>query len=268
MPVTPLQPHVQHLLSRASWDADEVRDDIRDFPVEHLGNENAVLVVDETGDLKKGTASVGVRRCTSRVLGHRTSTGAGQRRSPPECRTGEASGGYILASRANGRSPRAGVLDAGVLACCLPKKAWQRLSAGDGAKGRRYYEWAQAEINDPKEGAGNRSLLVRRNRRTGQLAFHRCYSAAPVPLTTLVRAAGRRWTSWHRWTTLAILAHAYLVVTAAIERTAVMPTVGSDQALFAWPGSRPFDDVPVGEDLPALAVDDQRGTLGGCLSER
>lgn len=53
---------MQHLLNRASWDAGEVRDDIRDFVVEYLGNENAVLVVDETGDLKKATASVGVQR--------------------------------------------------------------------------------------------------------------------------------------------------------------------------------------------------------------
>ncbi|AYV32112.1 hypothetical protein EES41_35755 [Streptomyces sp. ADI95-16] len=52
---------MQHFLSRARWDADEVRDDIRDFVVEHLGDEDAVLVVDETGDLKKGTASVGVQ---------------------------------------------------------------------------------------------------------------------------------------------------------------------------------------------------------------
>jgi SRSO17 transposase len=51
---------MQHLLSRASLDADGVRDDIRDFVVEHLGNQDAVLVVDETGDLNKGTASVGV----------------------------------------------------------------------------------------------------------------------------------------------------------------------------------------------------------------
>ncbi|GGY18843.1 hypothetical protein GCM10010299_25690 [Streptomyces tanashiensis] len=53
---------MQHLLSRARWDADRVRDDIRDFVVGHLGDEVAVLVVDETGDLKKGTASVGVQR--------------------------------------------------------------------------------------------------------------------------------------------------------------------------------------------------------------
>jgi SRSO17 transposase len=53
---------MQHLLSRASWAADKVRDDVRDFVVDNFGNENAILVVDETGDLKKGTGTVGVQR--------------------------------------------------------------------------------------------------------------------------------------------------------------------------------------------------------------
>lgn len=56
-------PHgMQHLLARAVWDADAVRDDVRAHVTEHLGGEDAVLVVDETGDLKKGTATVGVQR--------------------------------------------------------------------------------------------------------------------------------------------------------------------------------------------------------------
>jgi SRSO17 transposase len=53
---------MQHLLGRAVWDHDAVRDDVRDYLVEHLGDPGAVLVVDETGDLKKGTATVGVQR--------------------------------------------------------------------------------------------------------------------------------------------------------------------------------------------------------------
>lgn len=45
-------PHgMQHLLCRAAWDADAVRDDVREYVVEHLGDEAAVLVVDETGDV-------------------------------------------------------------------------------------------------------------------------------------------------------------------------------------------------------------------------
>jgi SRSO17 transposase len=53
---------MQHLLARARWDADGVRDDLRDYVVEHLGDPDAVLVVDETGDLKKGVATAGVQR--------------------------------------------------------------------------------------------------------------------------------------------------------------------------------------------------------------
>lgn len=53
---------MQHLLGRASWDADAVRDDVRAYVVEHLHDEAAVLVVDETGDLKKGTHTVAVQR--------------------------------------------------------------------------------------------------------------------------------------------------------------------------------------------------------------
>ena len=53
---------MQHLLARAVWDPDGVRDDVRDYVVEHLGDPEAVLVVDETGDLKKGTSTVGVQR--------------------------------------------------------------------------------------------------------------------------------------------------------------------------------------------------------------
>ena len=53
---------LQHLLARARWDADAVRDDLRDYVVEAFGGPDAVLVVDETGDLKKGKHSVGVQR--------------------------------------------------------------------------------------------------------------------------------------------------------------------------------------------------------------
>ena len=48
-------PHgMQYLLGRASWDTDGVRDDLRDYVVGQLGDPDAVLVFDETGDLKKG----------------------------------------------------------------------------------------------------------------------------------------------------------------------------------------------------------------------
>jgi SRSO17 transposase len=55
---------LQHLLARACWDADAVRDDLRDYIVEAFGDPAAILVVDETGDVKKGIQSVGVQRQT------------------------------------------------------------------------------------------------------------------------------------------------------------------------------------------------------------
>ena len=84
-------------------------------------------------------------------------------------------------------------------------------------------------------------MLIRRNEATGELAYLRCYAPRPVTLHTLVTVAGqrwrieeafqaakgltgldqhqvRRWTSWHRWTTLAMLAHAFLAVATATER--------------------------------------------------
>ncbi|GHE72319.1 hypothetical protein GCM10017771_96210 [Streptomyces capitiformicae] len=64
---------LQHLLSRARWDADAVRDDIRGFVVERLRHEDAVLVVDETGDIKKGVATVGVQRQYNGTAGACTS---------------------------------------------------------------------------------------------------------------------------------------------------------------------------------------------------
>lgn len=60
---------MQHLLDRAKWDCDGVRDVLRAYAVETLAAPNAVLVVDETGFLKKGTQSVGVQRQYSGTAG-------------------------------------------------------------------------------------------------------------------------------------------------------------------------------------------------------
>lgn len=60
---------IQHLLGRAVWDEDGVRDALRAYVVEHLGDPEGVLVVDETGFLKKGTKSVGVKRQYSGTAG-------------------------------------------------------------------------------------------------------------------------------------------------------------------------------------------------------
>ncbi len=53
---------LQPLLSRSVWDADLIRDDLRRYVTDNLGHPGAVLVVDETGDLKKGVHIVGVQR--------------------------------------------------------------------------------------------------------------------------------------------------------------------------------------------------------------
>lgn len=61
-------PHgMQHLLCRATWDTEAVRDDVREYVVEHLHDEAAVLVVDEIGDVKKGAPAL--RRAMDRHAG-------------------------------------------------------------------------------------------------------------------------------------------------------------------------------------------------------
>ncbi|MFG2304523.1 IS701 family transposase [Actinacidiphila glaucinigra] len=327
---------MQHLLHRAKWDADAIRDDIRAYVVEHLHDTEAVLVVDETGDLKKGTATVGVQRqytgtagrienaqvavylVYSATRGHAAIDRAlymprSWTEDPDRCRSAgipeglafatkpqlaarmveraldggtparwvagdEVYGdnphlrialedrrtGYVLAvSSTHPVTTQAGKFQAKTLAARIPKRAWQRLSAGSGAKGERYYDWAQVEVHGPAGRLGQWCLLVRRNRRTGELAFYRCFSPRPVPMSELVRVAGRRWTieetfqaskgltgldehqvrrwtSWHRWVTLAMLAHAFLAVTAATERRdrptpdGLIPLTGNEiQHLFA-----------------------------------
>jgi hypothetical protein len=131
------------------------------------------------------------------------------------------------------------------LAARLPESCWQRLSAGTGAKGERCYDWALVEVSDPAitKDSGPDWLLIRRRISDGEYAFYRAHAPRPVPLTELIRVAGirwkveesfaggkelaaldehqvRGWTSWHRWTVLAMLAHAFLsVLTAAQPQT-------------------------------------------------
>jgi SRSO17 transposase len=150
--------------------------------------------------------------------------------------------GYVLAVAKNHRILTGiGTRKAIDLAVRLPARAWHWLSAGRGSKGERWYDWALVETTDPVAGQGGHHwLLIRRNRKTGEHAFYRAYSPTPVTLKALVRVAGRRWsveesfasskelaaldehqvrtwTSWHRWTALAILAHAFLSVMTANE---------------------------------------------------
>jgi SRSO17 transposase len=147
--------------------------------------------------------------------------------------------GYVLAVAKTSRvATGAGLSQAGAVAARLPRPAWQRYSAGEGAKGHRYYDWAWVAIAPGQPGC--HWLLIRRHRRTRELAFYRCHSPRHVSLATLVKVAGRRWAteenfqaakqltgldqhqvrrwaSWYRWTTLAMLAAAFLTTTAAAE---------------------------------------------------
>ena len=303
---------MQHLLARAKWDADGVRDDVRGCIVRHLGDPGAVLVADETGDVKKGTATAGVQRqytgkagriensqvavylgyaapgghalidrelylpkswagdparreaagipedvgfATKPQLARRMIERAAAAKVPFSWIAGdevygdngplrawleEQHAGYVLAVARHHRVPAGAgrTLRADELAARLPKRAWQRLPAGQGAKGQRWYDWAWIAVAG--DGPGCRHLLIRRNRGTGELAFYRCYSPQQVTLAVLVKVAGlrwtieenfqaskglagldehqvRRWTSWYRWVTLAMLAGAVLTIAAAPE---------------------------------------------------
>jgi SRSO17 transposase len=150
--------------------------------------------------------------------------------------------GYVMAIAANRSVPtHAGPLRVDALPALIPQHAWQRHSAGVGAHGPRLYSWAWFRLLAEDDTTGVHHLLIRRNDTTGELAYLRCYSPRPVPLRTLVTVAGqrwrieesfqaakglvgldqhqvRRWKSWYRWTTLAMLAHAFLAVATATER--------------------------------------------------
>jgi SRSO17 transposase len=311
----PSPDRLQHLLARGKWDTDGVLADLRGYIIDHLGDPDAVLVVDETGDLKKGSSTVGVQRqysgtagrienaqvavylayaapgghtlidrrlylpkswcedqprrqaagvpdtvefATKPALAAQMISGALDGELPARWVSGdEVYGadpdlrqtlqqrgiGYVLGIGSNRTvTTAAGTERVDVLATSLPRRAWQRRSAGTGAKGQRWYSWALIDTSD-SDGDGQHHLLVRRNDKTGELAYYRCYSPTPATLADYVRVAGwrwkveesfqtgkelagldehpvRSWTSWHRWVTLAMLAHAFLVVATAAQRRA------------------------------------------------
>ena len=113
---------------------------------------------------------------------------------------------------------------------------WVRCSAGDGAKGPRFYDWATVDIRPLREPGKGHWLLARRSlANPGELSYYVCYGPAGTTLEELVRVAGtrwaieecfeeakgevgldqyevRKWDGWYRHITLAMLAHAYLAV--------------------------------------------------------
>jgi SRSO17 transposase len=183
--------------------------------------------------------------------------------------------GYVLAVARDHRVAAGGAAcRADALLGRIPARAWQCVSAGRGAKGHRWYDWVFVRLDDgdPEHG-GQHWLLARRSRKHGELAFYRCWMPHPVPLATLVGVAGRRWSieerfqtgkglvgldqhqvrrwrSWYRWTTLAMLAHASLVVAALTDRIRHPPppglvglTCNEVQHLFAALLARPAGDL-------------------------
>lgn len=127
-----------------------------------------------------------------------------------------------------------------VLASRAPDSAWHRLPVGSSACGAREYDWAWATLPAASGLPPGfvRTLLVRRSpQRPGELVYHLCFHADSVRREEIVRTAEarrgmaacldaakaecgldhyqvRRWEGWYRHVTLAMLAHAFLVVTA------------------------------------------------------
>ena len=97
--------------------------------------------------------------------------------------------GYVLAISANRRVPTAaGPIRVDQIPALLPRRAWQKHSAGPGSKGQRLYSWAWIALS-PEDDAdpGCHYLLIRRNDHTGELAYLRCYSPRAVTPRALVR---------------------------------------------------------------------------------
>ncbi len=133
----------------------------------------------------------------------------------------------------------------GLVAALLPKEAWTVLSAGEGSQGPRLYEWAWLALSGEHEAQTQGRgawLLIRRNLSDpSKHAFYRVSGPASTTLAEAVRVAGGRWSieegleeakgevgldqyevrgyrAWYRHITLALLAHAVLVVTRAQEK--------------------------------------------------
>jgi hypothetical protein len=98
--------------------------------------------------------------------------------------------GYVLAVACDHRVRFGGATHrADALLTKVPAKAWQCVSAGTGAKGHRLYDWSFVRLDHdhpaPDGQAGRHWLMIRRNRKTGELAFYRCFTPRPT-----------RWPSW------------------------------------------------------------------------
>ena len=301
---------VQRLLEEADWDEEAVRDELRTYVIEQLGESGGILVVDETGFVKKGKESAGVARQYSGTAGRRENSQIGVfllyasksgaafidralylsdewTADRVRCREAgipdevEFATKGELAQQMLARAFAAGVpaewvvgdtvygydevrlwLEAqqknyvlavsethqvwvqgrpqpvGLMAALLPDEAWVVLSAGEGSKGPRLYEWAWLQLPDETEATSERArwVLIRRSLADrSQRAYYRVYGPATTTLAEVVRVTGSRWKieegyeqakgevgldqyevrtwrAWYRYMTLALLAYAALVV--------------------------------------------------------
>jgi SRSO17 transposase len=314
----------QAILGRGRWDADALRDIVRAYALETLADPHAVLVLDETGFLKKGTASCGVARQYTGSAGKITNCQVGVFAAyvsrhghafidralylPKEWATDaarlaaahvpsdvrfaskpqlgvrmieraiaagvpfawvaadtvygvgavemalrKAAKGYVLGVSSDhqfhswDRKPAvSGTAEA--IARGLKPSAWRRLSAGDGTKGPRLYDWAYLELADldageydsTHSGLWTRGLLIRRNIADGEMAYFTTWCPAGTPMETLVAVEGHRWAveegfevaktelgldhnetrSWHGWHRHVSLVMLAVVMLATIRHRA------------------------------------------------
>lgn len=313
----------QHLLGRAIWDAEALRDRLRSYITDYLATPDAVCVIDESGFLKKGTRSAGVARQYSGTAGRIENCQIGVFLAYASARGHTLIDRELYLPRAwtddRERCRAAGIPDdrpfatkpalarqmlertlaAGVklafvagdsvygddrslrtwleaqqqayvlavsgkeyvwrnqkqqsvssLLADLPVDGWERLSAGAGSKGPRWYDWLRLALHDPGEPDFKRWLLVRRSiSDPTQVTAYVTYAATATTLVQLVRVAGMRWTveesiqtgkgevgldhyevrswtGWYRHMTLAIWAHAFLSVVRAERGVPVAPKKG------------------------------------------
>ena len=312
---------IQSLLGRSSWSADTLCERVRSYAIEALGDPDGVLVVDETGFLKKGVHSVGVGRQYSGTAGRIENCQIGVFASyasrwghalidrqlylpkawanDPERRAkahvpedvafatkpaiacemvarlldegapcafvlADAVYGsdhrfrrmledrgqpYVLAVRSNHtlRFLEEWALvqtDPATMISELPTEAWQPLSAGEGAKGQRLYDWAWVPLRHQTAEGFSRWLLARRSLRDPQnIAYYFAHARTGTTLAELAAAAGLRWTieecflrakddlgldhcearswhGWHRHMSLVMAAAAFLARVTADQRRA------------------------------------------------
>ena len=312
---------IQSLLGRSSWSADALCDPARSYAFEAIADPDGVLVVDETGFLKKGTHSVGVARQYSGTAGRIENCQIGvfvsyasrwghaliDRRlylpkswanNPDRRAKVQVPGDLDFATKPTmAREMVARLLDEGapcafVLADAvygsdskfrrmlegrgqpyvlavrsthtlrlfqeaalvqtdpaemvaeLPAEAWRSLSAGEGAKGQRLYDWARIPLNHQMQSGFSKWILARRSLSSpSQITYYFAFCRVDASMADLAAAAGLRWTieecflrakedlgldhcearswhGWHRHMSLVMTAAAFLTRLAANQRKA------------------------------------------------